>query len=100
MRRRLRGLLGISDAPNGDVLMLAPCRSVHTVGMRFAIDVAAVDAEGRVCKVQRNLSPGVLYWGHRRACCILERVSDPAAPWFETGARLTLRLEGKDAWVR
>ena len=30
--------------------MLQPCRWVHTVGMRFAIDVAYVDHDGAVVK--------------------------------------------------
>lgn len=38
---RLRGLLG-RDGLEG-ALLLRPAKSVHTVGMRFAIDVAFVD---------------------------------------------------------
>jgi uncharacterized protein len=42
-RRRLRGLLGRSDFEGA--LLLAGARSVHTLGMRFAVDVAHLDAE-------------------------------------------------------
>ncbi len=42
-RARRRGLLG-RDGIEG-ALWLAPGRSVHTVGMRFAIDVAFCDAD-------------------------------------------------------
>jgi uncharacterized protein len=48
-RARRRGLLG-RDAIDG-VLVLRPCRHVHTFRMRFAIDVAFCDADGRVLRV-------------------------------------------------
>lgn len=50
-RRRARGLLG-RDGVDG-ALWLPRTRAVHTVGMRFAIDVAYCDAEGRVLEVVR-----------------------------------------------
>ena len=43
---RLRGLLG-RDGIDG-ALWLKPARSVHTIGMRFPIDVAYVDGGGSV----------------------------------------------------
>jgi uncharacterized membrane protein (UPF0127 family) len=46
---RRRGLLG-RDGIEG-ALLLRPARSVHTLGMRFAIDVAHLDAEGTVVRV-------------------------------------------------
>lgn len=45
---RRRGLLG-RDGYEG-ALVLRPCRWVHTVGMRFAVDVAYLDADGVVVK--------------------------------------------------
>ena len=42
-RHRARGLLG-RDGIDG-AIYLAPCRSVHTLGMRFPIDVAFVDGD-------------------------------------------------------
>jgi uncharacterized protein len=46
---RSRGLLG-RDGIDG-ALLLRPCRSVHTLGMRFPIDVAFCDEELRVLRV-------------------------------------------------
>ena len=46
---RRRGLLG-RDGIEG-ALLLRPARSVHTLGMRFAIDVAHLDADGTVLRV-------------------------------------------------
>jgi uncharacterized protein len=48
-RARARGLLG-RDGIDG-ALMLSPSRAVHTLGMRFAIDVAYCDGELRVLRV-------------------------------------------------
>jgi uncharacterized protein len=47
-RARRRGLLG-RDAVDG-ALVLRPCRSVHTIGMRFAVDVAFCDRSGVVLR--------------------------------------------------
>ena len=50
-RARRRGLLH-RDGFEG-ALVLRPCRWVHTVGMRFPLDVAYVDADGTVVKTVR-----------------------------------------------
>jgi len=49
-RARARGLLG-RDGIEG-ALVLRPCRQVHTIGMRFPIDVAFVDGDGVVLQVR------------------------------------------------
>jgi len=54
-RARRRGLLG-RDGING-VLVLTPARAVHTLGMRFDLDVAFVARDGTVldmCRMRRN----------------------------------------------
>ena len=55
--RRNRGLLGRERLPDGTALILAPCNAVHTIGMRFAIDVVFADRAGRVVKVSRSVGP-------------------------------------------
>lgn len=50
-RARRRGLLK-RDALEG-ALVLRPCRWVHTIGMRFPLDVAFVDCDGAVLKTLR-----------------------------------------------
>ena len=47
-RSRARGLLGRTGIEGA--LVLTKCRSVHTIGMKFPIDVAFLDAEGVVLK--------------------------------------------------
>jgi uncharacterized membrane protein (UPF0127 family) len=64
-RERTRGLLG-RDGFTG-ALVFRKCRQVHTVGMRFAIDVAFCDADGVVLRISTlrpwRLSP--LVWRSR-----------------------------------
>jgi uncharacterized protein len=50
-RERARGLLGGPEPAPGDALFLARCRSVHTFGMRFAIDALVLDANLAVIDV-------------------------------------------------
>lgn len=52
---RRRGLLGRASV-DGGALLITKCRSVHTLGMRFAIDVAHLDASMRIVRA-RTMSP-------------------------------------------
>src|SRR5437879_6742412 len=56
---RLRGLLGTSpgDFRNGCGLWIVPCRGVHTLAMRFPIDVVYLDGARTVVHVECNLLP-------------------------------------------
>ncbi|WP_324250918.1 DUF192 domain-containing protein [Paraburkholderia saeva] len=45
---RMRGLLGRDHLASAEGLLLRPCRSVHTFGMRFSIDVLFLDRDGCV----------------------------------------------------
>jgi uncharacterized protein len=54
---RLGGLLALPRLREGQALVLAPCNSVHTLFMRYAIDVAFVDKQGRVMKLVEGLQP-------------------------------------------
>jgi len=55
---RLLGLalLTRERAPTG--LLLPRCRSVHTFGMRFPLDLVFLDAAGRVVELRRGVPPG------------------------------------------
>lgn len=54
---RLRGLALRPGIRPGDALLIPRCRSVHTCGMRFAIDVVFLDAAGRVLRVAERVPP-------------------------------------------
>lgn len=55
--RRLKGLLGRSQLEAGEGLHIVPCNSIHMFFMRFAIDVAFLDAGGRVVRAIHAIKP-------------------------------------------
>jgi uncharacterized membrane protein (UPF0127 family) len=73
-----RGLLG-RDGIEG-ALVLTRCRWVHTIGMRFAIDVAYLDAKGVVVKTvhMRRHRIGVPVW---RATTVVEAQEGAFGRW-------------------
>ena len=54
---RLLGLAGLRALPGGIALLLPRTRSVHTLGMRFALDLVWLDRDGRVVRVDRGVRP-------------------------------------------
>ena len=52
----MRGLLGRSELPPGDGLLI-PTWSIHMFFMRFAIDAVFLDRERRVIRIVENLRP-------------------------------------------
>ena len=84
---RMRGLL---FAPESDDLMvLLPCRDIHTFGMGYAIDVAFLDATGIVVKSVRDVLPNKRL-REPTAVAVLERRAIPRELWFEEGERIAL----------
>jgi uncharacterized protein len=64
---RMRGLLGRAQLDERQALLISPCNSVHTFGMRFPIDVAYLDASQKVLKVVAELPANRVSscWGAR-----------------------------------
>jgi uncharacterized membrane protein (UPF0127 family) len=89
-RARGRGLLG-RDGFTG-ALVIKPCRQVHTLGMRFPIDVAFCDADGAVLRTvtlsRRRVSR--LVW---RSAFVIEAEAGAFERW---GLRSGHRVEIKD----
>ncbi|MEU5158391.1 DUF192 domain-containing protein [Streptomyces sp. NPDC020875] len=83
---RRRGLLG-RDGITG-ALLLTPCNAVHTLGMRFAVDVAYLDRELRVVALH-TLRPHRLALPRLRARHVLEAEAGAMAAWgIRPGVRL------------
>jgi len=78
LRARLLGLAFMRPPPD-HALLIPHCRSVHTFGMRFPIDVTFLDERGRIVRVARNVPPRRVLF-ERRAFAVLERVSPPRPP--------------------
>ena len=87
LTHRLKGML-CSDSWDGE-LLLAPCHDVHTVGMRYAIDVAFLGEDGLVMKAVRDVGPGRRI-RCRGACAVLERQADDARSWYTEGQRVAM----------
>lgn len=70
--KRMKGLLGRVELPAGEALLIKPCNSVHTIGMRFPIDVIFLDKKNMVVAVKKNLLPNRLTRIYFRAASVLE----------------------------
>lgn len=56
--QRARGLLLTKVFPKEyDGLFIVPCNSVHTLGMRYRIDVVFIDKSLRVVQINRSVRP-------------------------------------------
>jgi len=86
---RLTGLLRKDRCTNGEMLMLAPCKSIHTFGLRCPVDVAFLDDEGKVVASERNIPPAKIR-SHPKAEAVLERRSNPAFYWPTTGDSMSV----------
>src|SRR6476646_5526068 len=58
---RLLGLAWLREPPPV-ALWLPRCRSVHTFGMRFPLDLVWLDAAGAVVRVDRSVPPRRVGW--------------------------------------
>ncbi|HEY5833564.1 DUF192 domain-containing protein [Streptomyces sp.] len=91
-RARTRGLLG-HDGIEG-ALLLTPASSVHTLRMRFTIDVAYLDRHLRVLAT-RTMPPGRLGRPRFRARHVLEAEAGALAEWgVVRGARVEVTAGG------
>jgi uncharacterized protein len=86
---RARGLLG-RDGIDGAIL-LRPARSVHSVGMRFPIDVAFCDAD-LVVLATLSLQPYRLCLPRPRARSVVEAEAGAFERWkLRTGDQLEIK---------
>ena len=90
---RMRGLLGRPMLGGDEALLIERCASVHTVGMRYSLDIAFLDGEGRVCEVKRGVRPLRLA-ASRSARATLELAAGAADA---LGLRLGTALRWKEA---
>lgn len=88
-RERRRGLLGRGEMQGA--LVLDRTRCVHTFGMRFSIDVAHVDAAGRVLRIA-HLAPNRVGAYVRNAAWMVEAQAGAFERWgLRVGDDLELR---------
>lgn len=91
---RFWGLMGKRALPEGEALLIEPCYSVHTMFMRFPIDVVFLDGDQEVMKIAGALKP------FRASVCrgakrVLEmRPGDAARAGIVVGDRLRIEAKG------
>ena len=90
---RLRGLLArppLRTEPVIEALLITRCPSVHTLFMRYAIDVAYLDTCGTIVRCVDRLVPWRASFGGHRAAYALEL---PAGSLARLGVRPGDRLD-------
>ncbi|MCL5885202.1 MAG: DUF192 domain-containing protein [Deltaproteobacteria bacterium] len=90
---RSRGLLGRSPLREGEGLWICPCRSIHSVGMRFPFDALFVDAGMRVVALYSTFPRNRFSRYHRDARGVLEL---PAGAIERSGTEVGDLLEFPD----
>lgn len=97
VRERTRGLLG-RDGIDGAIL-LRPAKSVHTLRMRFPIDVAFCDRDLRVLRVA-TLSRNRVTRPVLKAHAVIESEAGTMARWgVRVGDQLEVRGLGEDGII-
>jgi uncharacterized membrane protein (UPF0127 family) len=81
---RARGLARLDALDPAAGLHIPACRSVHTFGMRFALDLLWLDAAGAVVRIDRDVPPRRLRmcW---RAASVVEVAAGQADAFVEAG---------------
>ena len=90
--QRLKGLLGTDGLACGRGLLLKPCNSVHTIGMRYALDIVFLGDDFRVLKIVENLPPGRMTWCWRGKMALELPAGTVANTFTAAGHRL---MEGQ-----
>ncbi len=68
---RTRGLL-CSDPQSTMGMFFRDCRSIHTFGMGYSLDLLFLDEDFRVVQEISNLPPSRICSGERDSCAVLE----------------------------
>ena len=87
---RLRGLAGLDDLPGEHGLLLPRTRSVHTLGMRFALDLVWLGRDGAVVEVEEGVAPR-RHAMARNARSVVEARAGWGRSFVEAGLEVALR---------
>jgi uncharacterized membrane protein (UPF0127 family) len=74
--QRLRGLIGKKSLPQNQGMLFEPGGSIHTLGMRFPIDVLFLDKEGTILANHKRIVPYRLCLAPRKTRYVLEVAED------------------------
>lgn len=88
--KRLVGLLAHGSLGDNEGMFFCPGGSIHTIGMRFSIDVIYLDNDGKVLKIEPEMRPFRLSFAPKGTRSVLELSSGNAK---RTGIYLEDTLE-------
>ena len=88
IRGRMRGLLGRSELPAGEGMLLRRVSAIHTLFMRFVIDAVFLDRDQVVVAIESQVPPW-RFTSQRRARAVLELAAGEGA---RRGLRVGERL--------
>lgn len=67
---RMQGLLGRKALGTETAMVIDPCSSIHTLGMKFPIDVVFLDSKNKITAIAHAVKPGRFWvsggWSCRR----------------------------------
>src|ERR1700722_19257812 len=70
--QRAVGLLARPRVQPGEGVWIESCNAIHTLGMRYAIDVIFVDRDGYVLRIEPDVRPNRLALRCRKARAVIE----------------------------
>ena len=95
---RAVGLLSRRGLEAGEALWIVPSRGVHTIGMRFAIDVLALDEAGTVVDCVSHLRPWRVRLPRRGTAGVLELPAGTVdASHTSLGHRVVLEMMSQES---
>lgn len=69
---RAAGLLFRKKLASSQCLLITPCRSIHTIGMYYTIDIVFIDAFGYITDIHYNVKPFKVITASVNACSVVE----------------------------
>jgi uncharacterized membrane protein (UPF0127 family) len=90
--KRLRGLMGATSSTfnTGQALWIVPCHGVHTMAMRFPLDLLYLDHYSTVIHLEEAVKPWRFAAVRLRAASVLEL---PAGTIRSSGTRIGDKIE-------
>jgi len=73
--RRFSGLLFRKPLKDNEIFVLKDCKSIHTIGMRYSLDAAFLDDNGRIIEIFEDLKPWKITPYITKADLVLEVLS-------------------------
>ena len=96
--QRFKGLMFSARLLAGQALLIPRCSSVHTLFMRYPLDLVYLDRNGQVVKLVHGLRPWRVSWGGQTAAHTVEMAAGGITYCgLALGSRLTLPMELEEA---